>query len=197
MYEEVRDERGKKKRVRLSSEKTLFLQQFFDQKPRPTTIEKRELAKKLQLNFRSVQVWFQNRRAKCKKDLIERSSNHPYPQINRSLATNNSLFTRRDTLMHRPFIESYPTVGSIYNYPQNTSIPFYNNLNPQNNDNSGLINFYDNDAYKPRKMFKFHDCSDNPSFIKKQDNTKDHVYNNSIYQNFKNQNHHDDNYFAD
>lgn len=125
--ENEKDSIEKRKRVRLTGEKTLYLQRYFEVKPRPSTAEKREIAKCLSMNFRSVQVWFQNRRAKHKKDIqdmgpnlnIQYESNFDF----RNYATNNSLFTPREALYSKE------------------------------------IDFYDEELTRPKRMYKFHDCT--------------------------------------
>lgn len=117
----------KRKRVRLTSDKTLYLQRYFEVKPRPSTAEKREIAKCLSMNFRSVQVWFQNRRAKHKKDIQDMGSNlnnfYESSFDYRNYATNNSLFTPRECLYSKE------------------------------------IDFYDQEVVRPKRMYKFHDCT--------------------------------------
>lgn len=133
--------KDKRKRIRLTSEKTLYLQRYFEVKPRPSTSEKREIAKCLNMSFRSVQVWFQNRRAKHKKDMQDMGSNLTNCYMDGSLdmirggySTNNSLFMPRDL--------------------------FYRQ-----------IDFYDNDVItKPKKMYKFHDCTTDKSILGKRNN---------------------------
>lgn len=126
----MNNEKEKRKRIRLTSEKTLYLQRYFEVKPRPSTSEKREIAKCLGMSFRSVQVWFQNRRAKHKKDMQDMGSSIMYNDVDmlRQYATNNSLFMPRDI---RRYDDSY--------YKE--------------------IDFYDME--KPKRMYKFHDCSGN------------------------------------
>lgn len=152
----------KRKRVRLTSDKTLYLQRYFEVKPRPTTSEKREIAKYLGMGFRSVQVWFQNRRAKYKKDMQDVSSNLSYGMyynndtLVRSYATNNSLFSQRDNYMlKRPF------------YNDNGMQP-HQSISSISKDS---IDFYDPMMYKPKRMYKFHDCSnDQGVFNTRKDN---------------------------
>ncbi|KAM0678252.1 Transcription factor [Binucleata daphniae] len=156
------EKNDKRKRVRLTSDKTLYLQRYFEVKPRPTTSEKREIAKYLSMHFRSVQVWFQNRRAKYKKDMQDMSSNLSYgmyynnDNMARSYATNNSLFAQRDSYMlKRPF------------YSENCMQP-HQSISSISKDS---IDFYDPMLYKPKKMYKFHDCSnDQGNFNTKRDN---------------------------
>ncbi|KAI9007295.1 homeobox domain-containing protein, partial [Gaertneriomyces semiglobifer] len=56
----------KKKRLRTTSAQLMRLQEAFDRDPMPTPAVRAELADELGMTSRSVQVWFQNRRAKCK-----------------------------------------------------------------------------------------------------------------------------------
>lgn len=56
------------RRKRLSQEDSEMLMEAFARNPRPTPDERNELARQLGLNSRSIQIWFQNRRAKLKKE---------------------------------------------------------------------------------------------------------------------------------
>jgi hypothetical protein len=75
------------RRHRLSQEDSEFLIQAFAQNPRPNQRERNEISDRLGLNSRSIQVWFQNRRAKLKKE-----SNDPdlFSGPRRSNKTNDS-----------------------------------------------------------------------------------------------------------
>ena len=53
---------------RLSQEESELLLEAFNRNPRPTQDERNELAQIIGLNSRSIQVWFQNRRAKLKRE---------------------------------------------------------------------------------------------------------------------------------
>ena len=57
-----------KKRRRLTSQENIVLNQVFDKYPRPPKAVKELIAKKLGMSMRCIQIWFQNRRAKAKKD---------------------------------------------------------------------------------------------------------------------------------
>ncbi|KAF9428893.1 Structural maintenance of chromosomes protein 5 [Podila epigama] len=57
-----------KRRRRLSAEETAFLIRQFRQNEKPTAQERQMFAKHLKLDRRTIQVWFQNRRAKLKRD---------------------------------------------------------------------------------------------------------------------------------
>lgn len=58
--------RGKKKRNKCTPEQLRSLEAFFDKNRNPTGRIRQELSRKLRMPERSVQVWFQNRRAKVK-----------------------------------------------------------------------------------------------------------------------------------
>jgi hypothetical protein len=58
-----------KKRRRLTSQENIILNQVFEKFPRPSKEVKELIAKKLGMSMRCIQIWFQNRRAKAKKDL--------------------------------------------------------------------------------------------------------------------------------
>lgn len=56
------------KRRRLSQEDAEILLNAFNQNPKPGKDERNELASILGMNSRTIQIWFQNRRAKLKKE---------------------------------------------------------------------------------------------------------------------------------
>ena len=56
----------KRKRMRMTPEQLRVLQKAFSQNPMPTANCRAILARKLGMTIRSVQIWFQNRRAKVK-----------------------------------------------------------------------------------------------------------------------------------
>ncbi|KAG0305224.1 hypothetical protein BGZ98_004449 [Dissophora globulifera] len=58
-----------KRRRRLTNEESEFLLHRFGLNERPTAQERESFAKHLNLDRRTVQVWFQNRRAKLKRDV--------------------------------------------------------------------------------------------------------------------------------
>lgn len=56
------------RRKRLSQDESELLLEAFNRNPRPNQEERNELAQRLGLNARSIQIWFQNRRAKLKRE---------------------------------------------------------------------------------------------------------------------------------
>ncbi|PJF16759.1 hypothetical protein PSACC_03435 [Paramicrosporidium saccamoebae] len=60
-----------KRRRRLHPHETDFLVRVFEQYPRPTAPMRELIAVRLGMSSRGVQIWFQNRRAKVKRDLAE------------------------------------------------------------------------------------------------------------------------------
>jgi hypothetical protein len=62
-----KEEAPKKKRTRTSPEQLRILQKAFQTDPMPSSSARLALSKKLGMNARAVQVWFQNRRAKAKR----------------------------------------------------------------------------------------------------------------------------------
>lgn len=60
-----------RRRRRLQPGETALLTRVFEQYPRPTAAMRELLAQQLGMSARGVQIWFQNRRAKVKRDLME------------------------------------------------------------------------------------------------------------------------------
>lgn len=66
-----------KRRRRLTAEETRYLQEAFCQNQRPNSENRSIIANKLGLSTRAIQIWFQNRRAKEKKDGNEGTNGKP------------------------------------------------------------------------------------------------------------------------
>ena len=62
------DFNGSTRRNRLTQEKSNLLMDAFNKNPRPNQEERAELSGKLGMSTRSIQIWFQNRRAKMKRE---------------------------------------------------------------------------------------------------------------------------------
>lgn len=60
-------------RRRLSLYETKVLQSFFDRNTKPSSDERDALSKQLNLPVRTVQIWFQNRRAKLKREFSKKN----------------------------------------------------------------------------------------------------------------------------
>ncbi|KAF9576048.1 hypothetical protein EC968_000608 [Mortierella alpina] len=60
-----------KRRRRLTAHEASFLHTQFKLNERPTAQEREMIAKHLELDRRTIQVWFQNRRAKVKRNARE------------------------------------------------------------------------------------------------------------------------------
>jgi hypothetical protein len=61
-------DRGVKRRRRLTQEETSLLNDIFERTSKPNALVRKMLAERLNMSPRTVQIWFQNRRAKVKKD---------------------------------------------------------------------------------------------------------------------------------
>lgn len=71
-----KEEAPKKKRTRTTPDQLRILQKAFSTDPMPSSSARLSLAKKLGMNARAVQVWFQNRRAKEKLEAKRAESTH-------------------------------------------------------------------------------------------------------------------------
>jgi hypothetical protein len=60
-----------KRRRRLQPQETDFLLRVFEIYPRPNAAMRDILAHRLGMSPRGIQIWFQNRRAKVKRDFVE------------------------------------------------------------------------------------------------------------------------------
>lgn len=57
-----------KRRRRLTSQESRFLQEAFRKNPKPTSEARSKIAQALGMPIRAIQIWFQNRRAKSRRD---------------------------------------------------------------------------------------------------------------------------------
>ncbi|XP_004346941.1 hypothetical protein CAOG_05256 [Capsaspora owczarzaki ATCC 30864] len=58
---------SKRRRTQISEQQVRELEMLFDVDPWPSAEDKIALSRRLELSFQSVQVWFQNRRARAKR----------------------------------------------------------------------------------------------------------------------------------
>lgn len=56
-----------KRRRRLNSEETKYLQDAYERNPKPSAEYRSKIAQSLNMSTRAIQIWFQNRRAKSRK----------------------------------------------------------------------------------------------------------------------------------
>ncbi|KAF8905000.1 hypothetical protein CPB84DRAFT_625557 [Gymnopilus junonius] len=66
MVSNVRSEKEKKKRSRVTPEQLVELEQFFAMDRNPPIARRKEISEQLGMQERQTQIWFQNRRAKAK-----------------------------------------------------------------------------------------------------------------------------------
>lgn len=105
-----REEMGpKKKRMRTTPEQLRILNKEFLTNSMPSSTARIQLAKRLGMSARAVQVWFQNRRAKAKLDA--KRSGQSSPKMNSSIHSGG----HRRAFSH----------NALYSYPSGTS---YNQL---------------------------------------------------------------------
>ncbi|ORY45911.1 homeobox, partial [Rhizoclosmatium globosum] len=58
---------GRRKRVHPTSEQQRLLEAFFAENPKPNSKRRLEISEAVNINVRSVQIWFQNRRTRLKR----------------------------------------------------------------------------------------------------------------------------------
>ncbi|KAK1349875.1 homeobox domain-containing protein [Hamiltosporidium tvaerminnensis] len=139
-------------RLRLTPEKSEYLHRYFEKRPRPTTKEKMEISEKLNICLRSVQIWFQNKRAKLKKDMRNDTAAMAYINDGRGynaniVPSNNSLYTLRENILNnRPFMDD------LYQCRYENNIFYKNEMMP--NSDFNVTPFF---RYK--RHYKFHDCT--------------------------------------
>ncbi|GAB5590211.1 Transcription factor [Umbelopsis nana] len=82
-----------KRRNRLKPEETEYLADKFQSNPKPTRKKIQEIAADMNINERTVQIWFQNKRAKLRrlqKEMIGSEKLFPQQQTGKTLSKNSS-----------------------------------------------------------------------------------------------------------
>ncbi|KAJ3070363.1 hypothetical protein HDU98_006608 [Podochytrium sp. JEL0797] len=106
----LRDD-GRRKRVHPSREQTLALEECFRRTRKPSAQERVAIAKSVGINQRSIQIWFQNRRAREKKesaDLSPQSLHHPSRPISESATPSQTTSPTTSTAPPLPPSPIYP-----------------------------------------------------------------------------------------
>lgn len=80
---------GKRYRTNLTPKQLHSLVTAYEKNPKPSRDTRRRLSRDLRLDYRVIQVWFQNKRAKCKKSP---RLNHQFEQ--NTMATEGFIHTR-------------------------------------------------------------------------------------------------------
>jgi len=149
-----------KRRRRLSPDETRILAEIFEQTQKPNAALRSRLAQQLDMSSRAVQIWFQNRRAKLKRDASEAQNSYIFDR-NRRLSLH--LYDRGDNNYYMPpdgmdsvarrasYSVGYPQMnqnyqpmmngsnqyaptGQMNQYSQNNGYPATNSLQPQANN---------------------------------------------------------------
>ncbi|KAG2178909.1 hypothetical protein INT43_001756 [Umbelopsis isabellina] len=113
-YGNLNIDRGVKRRRRLTQEETSLLNDIFERTSKPNALVRKMLAERLNMSPRTVQIWFQNRRAKVKKDGKSTSS----PNVSESSASTNgdspSVKSLSETGLSRSVSATSNTTESAY-----------------------------------------------------------------------------------
>jgi hypothetical protein len=99
----------KKKRQRISSEQLDLLEQTFETDKMPNQKKRIELASKLGMSMKRVQIWFQNRRAKLKRlSSIRSTSSFAYsPEVMKSPRNSISSSREEEGSSAEPILKSH------------------------------------------------------------------------------------------
>ncbi|ELA48246.1 hypothetical protein VCUG_00287 [Vavraia culicis subsp. floridensis] len=112
------NEAKKQTRPRLSQHITEILISFFERTPKPTPDQKEALAQQAGITSRSVQIWFQNKRAKLKREMRE-MKNFIYNKNVIFPLLNSLLIPKLDLRSRRPFCEEDLNILSFLKYKKN------------------------------------------------------------------------------
>jgi len=86
-----------KHRRRTSKKQFSILEKAFNENPKPNAATRRDLAEKLKMTVRGVQVWFQNRRAKAKAQKLKMAKKNGSTASSPSESEKNTSSTPNDT----------------------------------------------------------------------------------------------------
>ncbi|KAL5207306.1 hypothetical protein ABZP36_031741 [Zizania latifolia] len=105
---------GARKKLRLSKEQSAFLEFSFREHSTLTPKQKSDLANRLNLRPRQVEVWFQNRRARIKLKQTEVDCEHLKRYCERLTRENRSL--QREVAELRALRTAYPPLYSLHHH---------------------------------------------------------------------------------
>ncbi|KAF0932108.1 hypothetical protein E2562_008645 [Oryza meyeriana var. granulata] len=106
---------GVRKKLRLSKEQSSFLEDSFKEHSTLTPKQKSDLANRLNLRPRQVEVWFQNRRARTKLKQTEVDCEHLKRCCERLTQENRRL--QREVAELRAFCTTYPPFYGLHHLP--------------------------------------------------------------------------------
>jgi hypothetical protein len=111
----------KKRRRRLGSDETSVLMETFETNPKPNATIRDALAKRLNMTPRAIQIWFQNRRAKMKRDHADHSAGLTFSTISSigsDSGSGNSSCVSSIVSSHNSSSQSSPLDGPVQTMPQ-------------------------------------------------------------------------------
>ncbi|ORX60995.1 homeobox-domain-containing protein [Piromyces finnis] len=131
-----------KRRRRLSPDETRILAEIFEQTQKPNAALRSRLAQQLDMSSRAVQIWFQNRRAKLKRDASEAQNSYIFDR-NRRLSLH--LYDRDNNYYMPDGMDGVPRRASYsVGYPQvnQNYQPMMNGQNQYTTTTTGQMNQY-------------------------------------------------------
>jgi hypothetical protein len=142
-----------KRRRRLSPDETRILAEIFEQTQKPNAALRSRLAQQLDMSSRAVQIWFQNRRAKLKRDASEAQNSYIFDR-NRRLSLH--LYERENNYYMPDGMDGVARRASYsVGYPQMNQNyqPMMNGSNQYAAAPAGQVNQYSqNNGYAPNSI---------------------------------------------